>query len=118
MAAAGCSLFKTEHEELAGSTLILGNAKKSLSLEQERSRFDLRGLTIYQIYLRNNSSKRQAFEYRIKWLDKENIEIFGATRSWRPLVLGANTKIPIQSVAPNASALECLIEIRTIRPAM
>lgn len=51
-------------------------------------------------------------QYRFVWLDSKGFEIDPEKGTWKPLTLYGTESRQIQSVAPNANAIEFLLKIR------
>jgi len=53
------------------------------------------------------------FQYKFAWLNKDGIEINPDGGPWTPLIMYGNESRTVQSVAPNPSAREFRIKIRS-----
>lgn len=51
-------------------------------------------------------------QYRFVWLDAKGLEIDPEKGTWKPLTLYGTESRQIQSVAPNANAIEFMLKIR------
>lgn len=66
-----------------------------------------------QITLASKYSKTQQYQYRFAWLNESGVELDAGSHSWIPFIMYGNETKTLQGVAPNPSARQFKINIRT-----
>jgi len=66
-----------------------------------------------QVTLVSKYSSTLSFQYKFAWFNKDGVEINPDAGPWTPLIMYGNESKTIQAVAPNPSAREFKIKIRT-----
>lgn len=66
-----------------------------------------------QVTLVSKYSKTQNFQYRFSWFDEGGVELDSGARHWLPLLMYGNETKTVQGVAPNPSARQFKINLRT-----
>lgn len=66
-----------------------------------------------QVTLASKYSSTQHYQYRFTWFDEGGVELDPGSRAWLPLMMYGNETRALQGVAPNPSARQFKINIRT-----
>ncbi len=66
-----------------------------------------------QITLASKYSSTQQYQYRFAWFDENGVELDAGSRAWIPFIMYGNETKTLQGVAPNPSARQFKINIRT-----
>jgi len=66
-----------------------------------------------QITLASKYSSTEQYQYRFSWFDEGGVELDAGARHWIPFQMYGNETRTIQGVAPNPSARQFKINIRT-----
>ncbi len=66
-----------------------------------------------QVTLVSKYSKTQQYQYRFSWFDESGLELDASARHWIPFQMYDNETKTLQGVAPNPSARQFKINIRT-----
>lgn len=106
----GCAVNETATvkvtEDGSAKQLIVSNSGfLSASLKIIDTKIGSAGdLMKVQASIENQSRNDASFQYKFKWLDKDDFEISIDSRPWQPLTITAYESKSVQAVAPNPRA--------------
>lgn len=110
LATSGCAVNETASVKVSEDgdqkQLIVSNSGfLSASLKITDTKIGSAGdLMKVQATISNQSRNDASFQYKFKWLDKDDFEIGIDSRPWQPLTITAYESKSVQAVAPNPTA--------------
>jgi len=115
---AGCSTtagtsIVTNHAD-GSSALYEGNTRLANRVSVDGVTYDRTPTGMNRVNMRVSSltQKTQDLQYRISWYNSEGMEIDGASRTYRPLILQGMDTVTVTGVANSPEAVKSRIRIR------
>lgn len=106
----GCSVYETatvtsEPDGSKRQVIVSNSGFLSANLNIEDTKMGKAGdLLRVQATIKNQSSGDLNFQYKFKWLDKDDFEVAIDGRPWQPITITGYESKSVQAVAPNPTA--------------
>ncbi|KZY64692.1 hypothetical protein A3742_14745 [Oleiphilus sp. HI0071] len=106
----GCAVYETatvssEPDGSVKQRIVSNSGFLSANLVIEDTKMGQAGnLLRVQATIKNQSSGDINFQYKFKWLDKDDFEVAIDGRPWQPLTITGYESKSVQAVAPNPTA--------------
>ena len=115
--ATGTMMVSEGGDTVSSSKLIFTDKKldKKLSLGEIKMSQES-GAISFQATITNMKKSTVPFEYRIKWMDKNGINIDYPTQLWHPMLANGREEVYINGVAPDDRAVSFQIHVRRPNP--
>jgi len=107
------------NHDSGGSVIYEGNTRLHNAVAVTAVTYDKvpAGLNRVNIQITSLVQREQHLQYRIAWFNAEGMEIDGAGRTYRPLILQGLDSVTVTGVANNPAAVTSRLRVREARAA-